>query len=159
MIIALKTYPVISCLLNVFICHVGPIPEVNQTCEQETPGSTDLSYCQACGKKFSNSRALQRHQKTHVTAKTHKCSQCGEGFGYLNRLRKHNLIHTKEKPFPCPLSDTRFSRKDRLKEHLNTHNGWSAETKRVAETLDGKETLSCLIASSGAQMESNPEGQ
>ena len=121
--------------------------------DQQLDRCMDRSCCRVCGKKFSNSGALQRHQRLHAGTKRHKCSQCGKGFSLLNRLRRHLLIHTKDKPLTCPPCNERFSHEDRLKEHLGTHK-WSAET----EALDGGETAGSLI-NSDVNVDKNPVGR
>ncbi|XP_044043758.1 zinc finger protein 91-like isoform X1 [Siniperca chuatsi] len=123
------------------------IPNVHQT------RSMDRSCCcHVCAKKFSNSRALRRHQRTHTGTKPHKCPQCGSAFNFLNRLKRHFLIHTKEKPFSCQVCDKRFSCKDRLQEHLSLH-GWSAGAKETAEAA------STPICSDASNLEGNSAGK
>ncbi|KAF1394724.1 hypothetical protein PFLUV_G00004120 [Perca fluviatilis] len=113
--------------------------------------------CHVCGKKFLNTRALQRHQRTHAGAKPHKCSHCGTAFSVLNRLKRHHLIHTKERSVSSPVCDTRFSRKDRLKEHLRIH-GCSAKAKEAAEALGGVETADATVSSDTSRLEIKSAG-
>ncbi|XP_074485847.1 uncharacterized protein LOC141764477 isoform X2 [Sebastes fasciatus] len=101
--------------------------------------------CHVCGKKLSNSRALQRHQRTHSGAKAHTCSHCGTAFRFLNRLKRHILIHTKEEG-------------RRLKEHLGIH-GWSAEAEETTEALGGLDTARTPIDSDMAHLERKSAGK
>ncbi|CAK6972999.1 zinc finger protein 208-like [Scomber scombrus] len=136
----------------------GDIHDVHQTDDQQLDRWMDRSCCRVCGKKFSNSGALQRHQRLHAGSKRHKCSQCGKGFSLLNRLRRHLLIHTKDKPLTCPLCNERFSHEDRLKEHLGTHR-WSAETEDAAEALDGRGKPAGSLINSDVNVDKNPDGK
>ncbi|XP_040000902.1 zinc finger protein 850-like [Xiphias gladius] len=136
----------------------GDIPDVHHTDDQKLDRSMDRSCCcQMCGEKLPNSRALQRHQRTHTGTEPHKCSQCGRGFNFPNRLKRHLLIHTKEKPFTRPVRDKTFSHHGRLNEHLGTR-GWSAEAKETAEVLDGAQTASALISSHTSKLDRNATG-
>lgn len=130
---------------------------MHQTDDQQLHRSTDRSCsCRVCGKKFSDSGALHRHQRTHAGTKPHKCSRCGIAFSFPNRLKRHLLIHTEEKPFSSPVCDRRFSRKDMLKEHLSIH-GWSAGATETAEAFDGVE--SSPISSDTSRLERNSAGR
>lgn len=135
-----------------FYVFLEVIPNVHQTDDSSMNQSCS---CHVCGEKFLNSRALQRHQRTHTGTKPHRCSQCGTAFNLRNRLKRHLLIHSKEKPLSCPVCDKRFSRKDRLKEHLGMH-GWSAGAKETAEASDGVETP---ISSDISHLERNSAGR
>ncbi|XP_050926384.1 zinc finger protein 585A isoform X2 [Lates calcarifer] len=136
----------------------GDISDVHHTDDQQQDRRVDQSCCcQMCGEKFLNSRALQRHLRTHHGNKPHKCSQCEKSFNFMNRLKRHFLTHTKEKPFTCPVCNKRFSRKDQLKEHLRIHR-WSAEGKEGAVALEGVETARAPISSDTSPLERSSAG-
>ncbi|KAJ4425385.1 hypothetical protein ANN_28000 [Periplaneta americana] len=74
-----------------------------------------LLRCDVCGKCYSQSRYLRKHEDRHTGDKTFKCDICGKWFWELSALGRHERVHTRDKPFKCD--------KCSLKSHELQHTG------------------------------------
>ena len=80
-------------------------------------GVGQLPSCGECGKQFTTTRNLKKHEQMHTETKNHKCEICGIRFlskGNLgNHLKTHKGLKSKreceDKAHECYFCEQRFN--------------------------------------------------
>ena len=98
-----------------------------RTCEQDKvwkkTGKLSLkktTQCDECGKVFSQSLALNLHQRIYSGEKPYTCEVCAKSFSWSTVLIQHQRIHTEEKPFKWYECGKAFSQSSVLNLHQRT---------------------------------------
>eukprot|EP00164_Ancoracysta_twista_P000015 GFYU01000020.1.p1 GENE.GFYU01000020.1~~GFYU01000020.1.p1 ORF type:complete len:480 (-),score=146.93 GFYU01000020.1:114-1553(-) len=79
-----------------------------------------------CGKAFTSSANLRRHERIHQGAKAFVCAECGEGFTRQAELRTHRTVKcAARKTYACtyPSCGKTFAKAYELNMHRSTHGG------------------------------------
>ncbi|XP_042328822.1 zinc finger protein 239-like isoform X2 [Sceloporus undulatus] len=79
--------------------------------------------CRSCTKSFSQRSDLVRHERTHTGIKLYRCTQCGKSFSESSHLIRHQIIHSGEKPFQCNVCGKRYGDSSYLTVHQRAHTG------------------------------------
>uniref|UniRef100_A0A3Q0R0S5 C2H2-type domain-containing protein n=1 Tax=Amphilophus citrinellus TaxID=61819 RepID=A0A3Q0R0S5_AMPCI len=96
--------------------------------------------CRFCGKYFSSSQSLKKHEHNHRGERPYRCLECGKGFKKENKqiqcslckeifddaqvLRKHCLTHISgSSTNQCPFCKRNFNNRRYLLRHMSIHTG------------------------------------
>ncbi|XP_010141763.1 PREDICTED: transcription factor E4F1, partial [Buceros rhinoceros silvestris] len=67
--------------------------------------------CDECGKEFTKSYLLKRHQEVHVNERRFRCGECGKLYKTIAHVKGHRRVHSDERPYSCPTCGKRYKTK------------------------------------------------
>ncbi|XP_044114675.1 zinc finger protein 215 [Neovison vison] len=91
--------------------------------DPESHTSVNSYECYQCGRAFSRSSSLIRHQIIHTGEKPYKCSECGRFFNRRTNLTKHQKIHTDAKVCEGSKCRKAFSESEDSNKNSRLHSG------------------------------------
>ena len=77
--------------------------------------------CSICGKTFTRTNSMKRHEERHTNERKFSCSKCDKAFPYLRNLKRHELIHADSKPYSCSHCDKQFRERGKVTRHERIH--------------------------------------
>ncbi|XP_076016837.1 zinc finger protein 1035 [Genypterus blacodes] len=96
------------------------VPVASTTVKTEECNETSLSVsCRFCGKGFSTSASLKKHQYYHKGEKPYRCLECGKKFKKHAYLISHKMVH--QRRIQCTVCRKILPTIGELIQHRNSH--------------------------------------
>lgn len=96
------------------------VPAASTTAKTEGCNETNLSLsCRFCGKSFSTSASLKKHQYNHKGEKPYRCLECGKKFKKHAHLIGHKMVH--QRRIQCTVCRKLLPTIGELIQHRNSH--------------------------------------
>ncbi|XP_033025274.1 zinc finger and SCAN domain-containing protein 2-like [Lacerta agilis] len=118
-----------------------PCPDL-QPANQTLLEGNEVPQCTDCGRTFTRSSNLSRHQRihaahhqlTHASGQPHACPDCPKSFSYRSKLLRHQRVHTDERSFQCDECGKSYRDHSTLRRHQRFHG--EPEALRLAPMWD-----------------------
>ncbi|XP_035659405.1 zinc finger protein 519-like [Branchiostoma floridae] len=76
--------------------------------------------------------------KTRRTFGSFPCKTCGKVFSRSDWLRRHQEVHSKERPFKCKLCSASYKRRDALQRHELIQHTWPDEQVKKSAASEAR---------------------
>uniref|UniRef100_A0A672ZMI3 C2H2-type domain-containing protein n=1 Tax=Sphaeramia orbicularis TaxID=375764 RepID=A0A672ZMI3_9TELE len=80
-------------------------------------------HCSQCDRTFQHSWDLAKHESKHHGVRPFPCGHCEKSFLTLSEAQLHQRIHTGERPYPCSMCELKFKSSSELARHKRCHSG------------------------------------
>lgn len=97
---------------------VRPVPTSSQ---KSSAGDFRPTFCNFCGKRFTDPHKYRSHTSYHLSSGRFPCSHCDKAFHCKENLVRHERIHTGERPFSCTICGKGFTQKKACESHMRVH--------------------------------------
>lgn len=79
--------------------------------------------CNYCERPFLSREEWEKHTQNHQKKRPFSCEFCGKSFAFKQGLERHEVVHSTNQPFKCEHCDQGFSTQGKLARHLTAHAG------------------------------------
>lgn len=79
--------------------------------------------CAYCERPFLSKDEWEKHTQNHQKNRPFSCGICGKSFAFKQGLERHEVVHSTDQPYKCEHCDQGFSTQGKLARHLTAHAG------------------------------------
>lgn len=79
--------------------------------------------CAYCERPFLSKEEWEKHTQNHQKKRPFACEFCGKSFAFKQGLERHEVVHSTDQPYKCEHCNQGFSTQGKLARHLTAHAG------------------------------------
>ena len=103
--------------------NMGDVNVKDEVDSSKCAACKTVVFCEVCGEKCVNQKALENHKRKHLAVISYDCSICGKATRSNTELATHIRTHTGERPLHCNICGKTFADKSSLCRHRRVHTG------------------------------------